>query len=204
MEHALRNTLVADALSLQFRLPPANMPPPTVKSSPTIANGAPTVDALVVTSVWAVHILRMLCQVEAMSCGTAACRSRLQPLISGNAWKISKPSWSFVHCINRLQPWGSKQSQQHTARNATFIGELCVACTRACGSQAINADAGKHNAAILPSISCLFPNSPISTGRNQQAPQHPIVPYQYLPTASSRLVGMLSKPWASCATCAKP
>ena len=69
VEHALRNTLVADALSLQFRLPPSNMAPPAAKATPAIANGAPTVDTLVVTSVWAVHILRTLCQVARIPLG---------------------------------------------------------------------------------------------------------------------------------------
>ncbi|KAK9800299.1 hypothetical protein WJX73_007633 [Symbiochloris irregularis] len=61
VEHALRNTLVADALSLQFRLPPPNLPPPTAQSSPAIACGASAVETLVVNSVWAVHVLRTLC-----------------------------------------------------------------------------------------------------------------------------------------------
>ena len=32
VEHALRNTMVADALSMQFRLPPTSAPSPTAKS----------------------------------------------------------------------------------------------------------------------------------------------------------------------------
>lgn len=63
VQHALRQTLVVDSLCLQFRLPPPGVPAPTPRSSAAIAGGTPVVDALVVTSVWAVHILRSLCQV---------------------------------------------------------------------------------------------------------------------------------------------
>ena len=64
VEYALRQTLVADALSLQFRLPPQGIPAPTARKSAAIANGADVVDALVVTSVWAVHLLRTLSGVK--------------------------------------------------------------------------------------------------------------------------------------------
>ncbi len=63
VEYALRQTLVADALSLQFRLPPAGIPAPVARRSAAIANNTAVVDALVVTSVWAVHLLRTLSQV---------------------------------------------------------------------------------------------------------------------------------------------
>ena len=63
VQHALRQTLVADALTLQLKLPPAGIPAPVARSSPTVAGGAPVVDVLAVTSVWAVHILRSLSQV---------------------------------------------------------------------------------------------------------------------------------------------
>ena len=62
MQHAVRQTLVADALTLQLKLPPAGVPAPVARSSPTVAGGAPVVDVLAVTSVWAVHILRSLSQ----------------------------------------------------------------------------------------------------------------------------------------------
>ncbi len=65
VQHALRQTLVADALTLQLKLPPAGVPAPVSRSSPTVAGGAPVVDVLAVTSVWAVHILRSLSQVTA-------------------------------------------------------------------------------------------------------------------------------------------
>ena len=65
VQHALRQTLVADALTLQLKLPPAGVPAPVARSSPTVAGGAPVVDVLAVTSVWAVHILRSLSQVRA-------------------------------------------------------------------------------------------------------------------------------------------
>ena len=66
MEYALRQTLVADAVSLQFRLPPPGVPPPVSRRSPAIAHNTPVVDTLVITSVWAVHLLRTLSQVTAM------------------------------------------------------------------------------------------------------------------------------------------
>lgn len=67
MEYALRQTLVADAVSLQFRLPPPGVPAPAPRRSAAIAGGAPVVDTLVITSVWAVHLLRSLSQVGAAS-----------------------------------------------------------------------------------------------------------------------------------------
>ncbi len=69
MEHALRQTLVADALSLQFKLPPPGEPAPAARSSAAVAGGSPVVDAVAVTSVWAVHLLRTLCQVGLCGCG---------------------------------------------------------------------------------------------------------------------------------------
>jgi hypothetical protein len=63
LEHALRHTLVADSLSLQFRLPPVGVPLPGPRVSPEVLGGTPAVDCLVMTSVWAVHGLRLLAQV---------------------------------------------------------------------------------------------------------------------------------------------
>ena len=67
MEYALRQTLVADAVSLQFRLPPPGVPAPVPRRSSAIAGGTPVVDTLVITSVWAVHLLRSLSQVRGNS-----------------------------------------------------------------------------------------------------------------------------------------
>ncbi|KAL3134023.1 hypothetical protein ABBQ32_008457 [Trebouxia sp. C0010 RCD-2024] len=61
VEHALRQTLAADALSLQLKLPPAGVPPPTAQSSPDLAGGTAVVDTVAVTSVWVVQVLRALC-----------------------------------------------------------------------------------------------------------------------------------------------
>lgn len=62
VQHALRMTLVADSVSLQFRLPPAGIAPPTARSSAVIAGGTPVVDCLVLTSVWAVEVMREMCK----------------------------------------------------------------------------------------------------------------------------------------------
>lgn len=62
VEYALRSTMVVDSLSLQFRLPPPGVPPPVARSSQAVAGGVPVVDALVLTSVWAVQALKQLSQ----------------------------------------------------------------------------------------------------------------------------------------------
>ena len=64
---ALRNTLMADALSLQFKLPPPGADPPTERAAASVAGGAPAVQALVITSVWVVHVLRLLGQARLLS-----------------------------------------------------------------------------------------------------------------------------------------
>ena len=63
MQLALRHTLTADSLSLQMRLPPAMAPPPPAKSAAHVACANWVVEAVAVTSVWAVNVLRSLCQV---------------------------------------------------------------------------------------------------------------------------------------------
>lgn len=60
LEYAIRHTLVADSLSLQFRLPPPNVKLPQAHSDPRLAFSASLVDTLAVTSLWAVHVLRQL------------------------------------------------------------------------------------------------------------------------------------------------
>ena len=64
VEHALRQTLAADALSLQFKLPPPGVPTPPDQTSPVLARVTAVVDAVVVTSVWVVQVLRALCRVR--------------------------------------------------------------------------------------------------------------------------------------------
>jgi hypothetical protein len=54
---------VADALSLQFRLPPPGVPLPLPRASQDVLGGCPCVDTLLLTSVWAVGVLRQLAQV---------------------------------------------------------------------------------------------------------------------------------------------
>ncbi|KAL3143576.1 hypothetical protein ABBQ38_002373 [Trebouxia sp. C0009 RCD-2024] len=61
VEHALRQTLAADALSLQLKLPPAGVPLPMAQTSPDLAGGTAVVDIVAVTSVWVVQVLRALC-----------------------------------------------------------------------------------------------------------------------------------------------
>ena len=77
VEHALRQTLAADALSLQFKLPPPSLPVPIAQSSDDIAGGTLVVDALAVTSVWVVQLLRMLCSVRQASSLTASVHAEL-------------------------------------------------------------------------------------------------------------------------------
>lgn len=64
VQHALRKTLVADALTLQMKLPPPGVPAPVARASPTVAGGTQVVDVVALTSVWVVHILRHLAQVR--------------------------------------------------------------------------------------------------------------------------------------------
>lgn len=59
---------MTDAVSLQFRLPPPGLSLPTPRSSKAVAGGTPVVDTVVVTSVWAVEVLRALCKVGS-GCG---------------------------------------------------------------------------------------------------------------------------------------
>eukprot|EP00775_Hariotina_reticulata_P011312 gene11312-11462_t len=54
---------VADALSLQFRLPPPGVPLPLPRASQDTLGGCPRVDVLLLTSVWAVAVLRQLAQI---------------------------------------------------------------------------------------------------------------------------------------------
>lgn len=64
---ALRYTLTIDALSLQLKLPPNGFPLPQPKSVSHVASGVQTVDITAVTSIWAVNLLRGLCQVGMLS-----------------------------------------------------------------------------------------------------------------------------------------
>jgi hypothetical protein len=61
VQHALRQTLAADAAAVQLKLPPPGAPPPAAaRSAPGVAAGAPVVETLAVCSVWAVGVLRAL------------------------------------------------------------------------------------------------------------------------------------------------
>lgn len=59
-EHGLRQTVAADAQALQFKLPPGDAPLPPLRAVPGVAGGAPVVEALAVTSVWAVQLLKQM------------------------------------------------------------------------------------------------------------------------------------------------
>lgn len=63
VEHAVRQTLTADALTVQLKLPPAGTLMPSMRSAPSVAAGAPLVENLGMTSVWVVHLLKSLCKV---------------------------------------------------------------------------------------------------------------------------------------------
>lgn len=62
LEHAARQTLVADALSLCVRLPPPALNLPTARSAAHVAGGVPVIDSVALASVWAVALLRQLGQ----------------------------------------------------------------------------------------------------------------------------------------------
>ena len=94
VEHALRQTLVADALSLQFKLPPPGEPAPAARSSAAVAGGSPVVDAVAVTSVWAVHLLRTLCQVGLCGC-------RCWPPAKLHHWLCQRSSMRQRTCSTR-------------------------------------------------------------------------------------------------------
>ena len=59
-QHALRQTLVADAGTLQFKLPPEGEAPPKHRTIAGTAGGAPTVETLVAISTWCIHLLKHL------------------------------------------------------------------------------------------------------------------------------------------------
>jgi len=115
VEHALRMTLVADSLSLQFRLPAPGLAQPTARSSAAIAGGVPVVDAVVLTSVWAVSVLRSLSLAPtykplislgiAAVGGTASCgvsaldAQRLKIIVSGQG-----PATHILSPIKSVQP----------------------------------------------------------------------------------------------------
>ena len=69
-------TIDVKALSLppplckQFRLPPPGVAIPAPRVSAAIAGNTPVVDTLVLTSVWAVQVLRALCQVRGRLSGS--------------------------------------------------------------------------------------------------------------------------------------
>jgi hypothetical protein len=63
VEHALRQTLAADSHTLQIKLPPPGVKLPAARCSEHVAGGAPVVELLGITSIWAVQLLKIMCQV---------------------------------------------------------------------------------------------------------------------------------------------
>ena len=57
-------TLVADAVTLQMRLPPPGVQLPATRTSRDVAGGAPMVEACAATSAWVVQVLKALSQVR--------------------------------------------------------------------------------------------------------------------------------------------
>ena len=55
--------MTADALTLQLKLPPPGVPLPPTHISEAVAEGAPVVENLAVTSLWCMHVLKLLAMV---------------------------------------------------------------------------------------------------------------------------------------------
>lgn len=72
VEHALRQCLTADAHALQLKVPPVGTQLPTVRSSTAVASGASLLEALAVTSTWAVQVLKLMCLDSKYRCLVAA------------------------------------------------------------------------------------------------------------------------------------
>ena len=62
LEYALKQALVADAHSIQLKLPPPGAPMPPYHSTRLVAAGAPVVEVLASTSTWVVYMLKRLCE----------------------------------------------------------------------------------------------------------------------------------------------
>ncbi|WPT16549.1 AT-rich interactive domain-containing protein 4 [Picochlorum sp. SENEW3] len=62
LEYALRDTLTAEAHSIQLKLPPLGAPLPPYHSSQTVASGAPVVEVLASTSSWVVYLMKRICE----------------------------------------------------------------------------------------------------------------------------------------------
>ena len=62
LEYGLRQTLIADAHSIQLKLPPLGAPMPPYHSSQTVASGAPVIEVLASTSSWVVYLMKRICE----------------------------------------------------------------------------------------------------------------------------------------------
>jgi hypothetical protein len=63
VEYALRQSLVADAHSIQMKLPPPGAPMPPYHSVALVASGAPVIEIMVSASTWVLYLLKRLCEI---------------------------------------------------------------------------------------------------------------------------------------------
>jgi ARID/BRIGHT DNA binding domain len=62
VQHALRQTVTADAQALQLKLPPPGAPLPSIKKSAAVAGGAYCTEIMAVTSTWAIQVINLMCR----------------------------------------------------------------------------------------------------------------------------------------------
>lgn len=63
VEYALKQALIADAHSIQLKLPPPGAPMPPYHSLSLVASGAPVIEVMVSASSWIVYVLKRLCEI---------------------------------------------------------------------------------------------------------------------------------------------
>ena len=103
VEHALRQAMTADAHTLQFKLPPPGVPLPPTHTSDVLAEGAPVVECLAVTSLWCMHVLKLLAQV------------------GGGGWGQWAVPGAAVQCCNTLHRLGGFQCQECRGLLVTYV-----------------------------------------------------------------------------------
>jgi hypothetical protein len=60
VQHALRQTITADAQALQLKLPPPGAMLPEIKTHPAVAGGAYCIEIMALTSTWAVQLIKKM------------------------------------------------------------------------------------------------------------------------------------------------